>query len=141
MPQSPIAAIETSVNKTHTWLKELSEIGHFENESQAYTALRAALHSIRDRLTVDEAAHLGAQLPMVVRGFYYEGWKPALAPNKERDRSAFIASVEESLRGADRIDPQQAISATFDLLGRKVSEGEMDDVKHMLPEEVRAAWA
>ena len=70
MPQSPIAAIETSVNKTYTWLKELREIGHFENESQAYTALQAALHSIRDRLTVDEAAHRGAQLPMVVRGFY-----------------------------------------------------------------------
>lgn len=137
MPQSPVAAIETTVNKTHTWLKELQELGGFESESQAYSALRAALHSIRDRLTVDEAVDLAAQCPMLVRGFYYEGWKPSLAPNKERTKEQFLDSVRESLRTNSEISPEQAVKATLALLEREISVGEMADVRQMLPAEVR----
>ncbi len=140
MPQSPVAAIETTVNKTHTWLKELMEIGSFQDESQAYSALRAALHSIRDRLTVDEAADLGAQLPMLVRGFYYEGWKPSMAPNKERTRQAFLDSVSESLRNNKTVDPLRAVETTFELLNRQISPGELQDVKQMMPAEVAEMW-
>jgi uncharacterized protein (DUF2267 family) len=140
MLQSPVAAIETTVNKTHVWLKELMEIGGFEDESQAYTALRAALHSIRDRLTVDEATDLGAQCPMLVRGFYYEGWKPALAPNKERTKEAFLDSVRESLRTNTTIEPERAVRATFQLLDRQISAGEIQDVKRMMPAGVRELW-
>jgi len=141
MPQSPVAAIETTVNKTHGWLKELMEIGGFADESQAYTALRAALHTIRDRLTVDEATHLGAQIPMLVRGFYYEGWKPSLAPNKERSKEAFLASVRESLRANTTVDPEQAVRATFQLLEHQITAGEMEDVRQMMPADVRELWA
>lgn len=140
MPQSPIAAIETSVNKTHTWLKELREFGHFESEEQAYTALRAVLHSLRDRLPVHEAVHLGAQCPMVVRGFYYEGWKPSLAPNKERSQAAFLGSIDESLRGATNVDANNACRATFSLLQSKISDGEIDDVRACMPQDVQQMW-
>lgn len=140
MPQSPVAAIETTVNNTHVWLNELKEIGNFEDESQAYTALRAALHSIRDRLTVDEATDFAAQCPMLVRGFYYEGWRPALAPNKERTREAFLDSIRESLRTNTNIGPERAARATFQLLDRRISAGEMQDVRRMMPAEVRAMW-
>jgi uncharacterized protein (DUF2267 family) len=140
MPQSPVAAIETTVNKTHLWLKELMQIAGFSDESQAYTALRAALHSIRDRLTVDEAVNLGAQCPMLVRGFYYEGWRPSLAPNKERTREAFLDSVRESLRTNTAVGPERAVQATFELLNRRISTGEVEDVRHMMPPEVRDLW-
>jgi uncharacterized protein (DUF2267 family) len=30
------------------------------------------LHALRDRLTVEEASDLAAQLPMLIRGLYYE---------------------------------------------------------------------
>ncbi len=141
MPQSPVAAIETTVNKTHVWLKELMDIGNFSDEAQAYSALRAALHSVRDRLTVDEAVDLGAQIPMLVRGFYYEGWKPSLAPNKERSMQAFLDSISESLRGNTNIGPERAARATFELLNRQITAGEMQDVKGMMPTEVRDLWS
>lgn len=141
MPQSPVAAIETTVNKTHLWLRELEEIGSFQDESQAYSALRAVLHSLRDRLTVDEAAHFGAQCPMLVRGIYYEGWKPARMPLKGRSKGALVESVRDQLRGNVRIDPEQAVRAVFKLLDQKITEGEMTDVKEMMPEEARALWA
>jgi hypothetical protein len=59
------------------------------DQHQAYSALRAVLHAVRDRITVDEAAHLGAQLPLLIRGIYCEGWHPAATPRKERHCQQF----------------------------------------------------
>lgn len=126
--------------KSHQWLKELEEIGHFQTEEQAYSACRAVLHALRDRLTVEEAAHLAAELPMLIRGFYYEGWKPSAVPVAVRDRDAFIQGVREELRGNVAFDPEEAVRAVFDLLQRKISAGEIRDVKQMLPEPIRNLW-
>jgi len=59
--------------------------------------VRAGLHALRDRLIPDEAVDLGAQLPMLVRGMHYEGWKPNATPSDD-DRQAFLERVEEGLR-------------------------------------------
>lgn len=94
---------------------------------------------MRDRLTVDEAAHLGAQLPLVVRGIYYEGWRPAELPRKQRHREEFLASIEKRLADTG-IDPEAACRATFGLLRDHVSRGEIEDVQHMMPAELRELW-
>jgi uncharacterized protein (DUF2267 family) len=133
-----VSALETTHQKTNVWLHDLKEIGDFQDESQAYSAFRAVLHSLRDRLTVDEAVDLGTQLPMMVCGFYYEVWKPFLAPNKERTKEEFMDSIRESLRANTTIDPEQAAKATFRLLDNKISEGEVEDIKSMLPNKLRA---
>jgi uncharacterized protein (DUF2267 family) len=65
---------DRTLYKTHTWLKEIMEVLGTEDRHRAYMALRAVLHALRDRLTVEEVAQLGAQLPMLIRGLYYEGW-------------------------------------------------------------------
>lgn len=135
-----VPVFESTAQKTHEWLDELVDLGQFEDHAQAYSALRAVLHALRDRLTVDEAAHLGAQLPMLVRGFYYEGWKPSLAPNRERHREAFLDHVRESLRGNSRIEPEKATMAAFGLLKSRVTRGEINDIQSMLPEEIREVW-
>lgn len=136
-----VAAFNSTVQKTHQWMEELVQMGNFMDESQAYTAARAVLHALRDRLTVEEATDLGAQLPMLVRGFYYEGWNPSLAPNKERHKEQFLDHVRQSLRNAtSTIDAEHAVRAVFDLLSLKISTGEVNDVRHMLPAEVREMW-
>lgn len=140
MTQIPVAAFDTTIHKTHEWLNELIELGSFEDQPQAYSAFRAVIHSLRDRLTVEEATHLGAELPMLVRGFYYEGWKPAAAPNKERSRDAFLDSVSESLRANKTIGPERAITSTFQLLNRRISEGELADIKQAMPTEIKDMW-
>lgn len=126
--------------KSHHWLKELEELGRFSSEEQAYSAMRAVLHALRDRLTVDEAAHLAAELPMLIRGFYYEGWKPSHVPVAVRDREGFVESVRDQLRNNVAFDPEEAIAAVFGLLQRKISAGEIKDVKQMLPEPIRSLW-
>lgn len=141
MTVSHIAVFDTTLQKTHEWLSALVREGGFDDESQAYTAFRAVLHALRDRLIVNEAADLGAQLPMLIRGFYYEGWNPAKTPKKTHSSKAFLEDVEHELRNAAiRIDPEHAVRCVFLLLQEKITQGEIHDVRNMLTRDVKELW-
>jgi len=77
----------------------------------AYVALRATLHALRDRLPVEETAELAAQLPMLVRGVYYEGWDPTGKPVRERSLEGFLAGVAVELPIARTRSPSRARSS------------------------------
>lgn len=141
MMNTGVPALNHTVQETHRWLTELAAAEPFEAEATAYSALRAVLHSLRDRLEVDEAVHLSAQMPMLVRGFYFEGWDPSRAPNDEDTREEFLASVDRSLKNASLgMDTEQATRAVFSFLEHKLSEGQVRHVRGQLPEEVQALW-
>jgi uncharacterized protein (DUF2267 family) len=113
MPQD-LAVLDTTVQKTHSWIKEVTEEAGWDDKHKGYLALRAVLHALRDRLTVDEAANLSAQLPMLVRGIYFEGWRPAETPVKQRSRDEFLQSVSEHFPDTgDDIDPAGTFKAVF----------------------------
>ena len=63
-----------AIQQVQVWLKELRDNGDLADEAAAYSVLRAVLHQLRDRLTPEEAVDLAAQLPLIVRGIYFEGW-------------------------------------------------------------------
>ena len=101
--------------------------------------LRAVLHTIRDRLTIEEVADLGAQLPMLVRGIYYEGWKPGHHPiKKSRKREEFLAPIGDAFRDHPEVSPEGVLWAVFKVMERHITAGEINDVKQILPESVRA---
>jgi uncharacterized protein (DUF2267 family) len=102
--------------------------------------LRAVLHALRDRLTVEEAVHLGDQLPMLVRGIYYEAWRPAGKPEKIRSLDEFLEKISAHFAKAPPMDPEDAARAVFQVLVRHVTAGEIYDVIHGLPKEIRALW-
>ena len=130
-----------TLQKTQVWLEELGDELDWDHPAGLLAALRAALHTLRDRLTVGEAAQLGAQLPLIIRGIYYEGWRPAAQPWKERHAEGFLWYVEDELRGyAELREPERVVRAVFRLLRRHVSAGEIDDVIQILPAEVRELW-
>jgi uncharacterized protein (DUF2267 family) len=106
----------------------------------AYQALRAVLHCLRDRLPVHEVAQLGDQLPILVRGIYYEAWHPAGKPEKIRSREEFLARIDGQLPKTKLIDPKNATRAVLQALENHVSGGEIRDVMQSLPEEIRALW-
>ncbi len=140
MSITAIAPIERTVHATNAWLEELREELGLEDAHQAYHALRAVLHALRDRLTVAEAADLGAQLPMLVRGLYYEGWTPNGKPRKERDREAFLDHIAAALRDSPGTYPEGLAWGVFRVLGRHVSAGEIGDIMSILPAQIRALW-
>jgi uncharacterized protein (DUF2267 family) len=102
--------------------------------------LRTALHALRDRLTVEEAVYLGAQLPILIRGVYYEGWKPTGKPVKERHKSEFLDHIAGIFRDDDTVDAEKVMRAVFKVLARHISEGETENVKHLLPKNLKELW-
>jgi len=107
---------------------------------RALHALRAGLHAIRDRLPAAEVVDLGAQLPTLIRGLYYEGWALANDPTRIRSRAAMIARVEEELRRDPRLDPVDVLRAVIHLLVEHVSPGEILDVVATLPRSIASLW-
>ncbi len=128
-----------ATQETQEWINELRDRGPFESAEQAYTYLRAVLHALRDRLTVEEAAHSASQMPMLVRGFYYEGWRPALAPNDFITAKELYARVEQSLRSGPApsgVPVAEGTRAVLELLGARVDPGQMEHVRDQMPAEI-----
>lgn len=141
MSMTGLAVFDTTFQKTNTWINELATQLGWEDRHRTFQALRATLHALRDRLTVEEAAQLGAQLPILLTGFYYENWKPATSPNKERSKEEFLAHIRDYFQGIDpSIDAEQVVRAVFQLLTAKVTQGEIEDVVHMMPPQLKQLW-
>jgi uncharacterized protein (DUF2267 family) len=140
MSMTGLEVFDTTVHKTNSWLKEVMQEIYRDDRRKAYDALRATLHALRDRLTVEEVAQLGAQLPMLIRGFYYEGWDPTRKPVKLRDREEFLSLIDREFRADDTLNPELIARAVFKVLSDRVTAGEIEDVKHVLPKEIRSLW-
>ncbi len=130
-----------TIQKSHIWLNDLMfELDWNDRPQKAYLALRAVLHALRDRLTVDEAVQLGAQLPMLIRGLYYEGWTLKGKPRKERHEKEFLDHIAKAFKEDAVMDPRHVARAVFKVLSRRTSSGEIEDVKHILPKPLRELW-
>ena len=138
MSMTGLDTFDRTVHRTNEWMHDLMNELSWRDKHKAYVAMKATLHALRDRLTVDEAAQLAAQLPMLVRGFYYEGWDPSDKPLKERHKREFLAHIAREL--AD-YDAEAVARAVFHVLLRHVSEGEIDDLKHIMPAELEELWS
>jgi len=140
MSATGLEVFDRTVQKTNSWLHDLMQVLQWLDKHKVYLALRATLHALRDRLTVDEVAQLGAQLPMLIRGFYYEGWDPTGKPLRERNKEQFLARIEQQFKDDDSIDPEVVARAVFFVLEQRVTQGEIEDVKQILPAEIRDLW-
>lgn len=137
MSRTGLAVFDNTVQTTNVWLHEVMRELGWDDRHRAYQALRAVLHAVRDRMTVAEAADLGAQLPMLVRGLYFEGWNPAATPARGRDRERFLAPVSAAFKDRPDVIPEAVVWAVFKVLEKHVSAGEIDEVKRLLPEPIR----
>src|SRR5579883_2447133 len=124
------ALFQQSLQTTDRWFKTImAELG-WADRHKAYTALRATLHALRQQLPVDESAHLSAQLPLIIRGVYWEGWNPGGA---KQPHGAFLSDIQGAFKHDPEVDPEQIARAVFTAMAGEISSGEMKDVRSILP--------
>jgi len=137
MATTRVDVIDRSVEKAHIWINDLAEELGTEDRHHAYRVLRAFLHALRDHLPVDEVAALAAQLPIFVRGVFYEGWEPSGTPERARDLDSFLAKIASEARIAGETEASFAATAANRVLSRHISAGEAGSVLHVLPQHLR----
>lgn len=138
---SRLAVLDSTVQKTHEWLHDIEAGLGFDDDRAAYAALRAVLHGLRDLLGADQVAHLGAQLPMLIRGIYYEGWNPSPAGRERRQGHAFFDTISHELRDHLELhDAERVARIVFGVIGRRLTTGEIRKIVDSLPREIRVLW-
>lgn len=133
------ATIAHAVQQTQEWLKQVRDYADLEDEQHAYSVLRAVLHQLRDRLTLEEAFNLSAQLPLIVRGVFFEGYSPQRVPEKIRTEQAFLDAVSAKLQ-PHRFAPDVAVRAVFATLAHRCDPCEIADTIDQLPAELKKLW-
>ena len=140
MSANGLATFDDTIQKTNIWLDDIMEELCWTHRESAYHALRAVLHTLRDRLPINESAQLAAQFPQLIRGMYYEGWQPNRTTVKERHWDQFVSHVSESFALDPEANGLEITKAVLGVLARHVSEGEIADVRHCLPADLRQHW-
>jgi len=122
------------------WTNRLCDDLGWGNKERAYRLLSETLHALRDYLNVNEAADLAAQLPLILRGIYYTGWKPSATPAQARNKEDFLNRVARAFSTEPLEDEERAVAAVFDLLRAKISMGEIDHVSHAMRAPLQELW-
>lgn len=135
-----LPVFDTTVQETNRWLARVQAMLPASSRQQAYSATRAVLHALRDRLPMEAVLGLSAQMPMLMRGVFLEGWRPDAGPTASRTPQAFCAAVADRLpadfpRSAEVVTP-----AVFAMMADRLAPGETDKLQRYLPDSLRALW-
>ncbi len=141
MSNSGLEAFDLTLEKTHQFINDVAGELKIEDKHIVFMGIKAVLHALRDRIPLEEAAQLGSQLTPLLAGFYYQGWKPAATPTKERSLAAFVDKVQEKLPdGHYPTEIETLTRGVFATLAKWVTKGEIGDVVNMLPQDVQTWW-
>lgn len=130
---------DKTVQETNLWLKDTMERLGSDDRHFAYRALRATLHALRDRVGPQQAVHFSAQLPMLLRGLYFEGWRMAGSATKERQLEMFLDHVAREFPGIGG-DARRIVCAVFETIENRVNSGEVAKLIEHLPRDLRDLW-
>jgi uncharacterized protein (DUF2267 family) len=134
--------LDATIQRSNAWLNELMQELNWTDRRQTYVAFRGVLHALRDHLSPNDAVYVGEQLPMLIRGFYFEHWDVSGKSPGLRSRNDFFAYVSAHLlrAGQGGSSAETVTRAVFRLLDRKAVDGEIDDIQHVLPPALIDLW-
>lgn len=140
MTMTGLPVFDETLHATNTWLHELESRCALRDRQRAYRLLRACLHTLRDHLSVNASANLSAQLPILIRGIYYEGWQPTQLPHRSQGMDDFLSQVAAAFSAEPDFDAAAGFQEFVSVLRMHVSTGEVDRLRHMMPAEIKPLW-
>ncbi len=134
----PSQTFPDSVHQAETWVVELSEYLHCEQD-EAYDCLRSVLHALRDSMGQKAMADFSAHLPPLIRGLFYENWQPEHTQPCS-NRMAFFASIGTRSVRLNDIGIEQAAQNVFKLLDHRLSPPVIKKVKLAMNPSLGSLW-
>ena len=132
-----LPVFDKTVHTTNTWLHEITPRLGWDDRKKGYRALQVSLHALRDQMPVSEAAKFSAQLPILLRGVFFEGWRPMAKPTKVRSKGNFLAGLRDAFPNERDFDAEAAFCEVFAVIKFHISAGEMEDVRRTMPKEIK----
>jgi uncharacterized protein (DUF2267 family) len=139
MTPQTLELFTSATTDAYVWIDEICGELDWVDRHRALRALRAALHVLRDHLSVEQNAKLAAQLPTLVRGIYFEGWQPT-RPSRERGIEGYLEALSAADPLESEVDPFEIARAVYAVLARHVSRGEVQKIVVTLPHRLRILW-
>jgi uncharacterized protein (DUF2267 family) len=136
MREKGLEIIERNVHLTHMWIDDIDTQLNWGNHHKSFRLLRGWLHALRDSLPLSEVAHVSAQLPLMVRGLFFEQWRP-VADRPRMDGESFLNRLDEEVYPDQMEDTAQAATSVFLVFKSHVGEQESNKLLHVLPKGVR----
>jgi uncharacterized protein (DUF2267 family) len=133
--KTKVTALDHAIDAAHTWINDVAKEFDTEDREFAYRVLRAWLHTLRDRLTVEASAHFAAQLPDLIRGIFYQAWNPNAVPDKYDAEAYAVRFSREANIALD--DVGKAAAATTAAALHHLPVAQMDKALCQLPTEIR----
>ena len=139
MSATGLEVFDKTLQTTNIWLNEISEdLG--PDRQLAWAALGSVLRAVRDRVPATLAAHLASELPLLVRGTFYEQYQPERQPTGQRTAEEFLETVGHGLAGRRPVGVDDATRSVLRVLSRHLPAGQCEKVRQSLPEPVRKLW-
>jgi len=128
-----------SLHVARAWIRDAALALGTDDPRAAWSALRAVLPTLRDQLPAAEVADAASELPILLRGIWYEGWSGRAEP--AGTRAEFVAAVEARLGASAELDPETAIRGVVRLLRERISAGELSHMEGALPRALKGVLA
>ncbi len=137
-----VPILEDNIHQTMDWIYAIEEACHWDvdNQKKAFAALRAVLHEFRDLLPLESAARLSAQLPLVIRGIFFENWHPRFIPTQEIKKEVFLSAIAETLYPYSDVDVEKTTKGVLQVLGEKLPLGELEDIIQDMSKEIQELY-
>lgn len=137
-----VHTFDRHLEEANRFIKSLAEeLGRPGDFDHAARVTRAVFRTLRQRIVPEESMHLISQLPLILKGMYVDGWDISRPLSNARNMYEFMEEVRANTDRAADYDfgdenAVEKIRAVFTVLRQYVSEGEMNHVKHELPQEI-----
>jgi len=124
-----ISVFDRTVQKSESWISEMHADLKWMTADSVYHLLRATLQTLRDQLNTNEIAQLASQLPLLLRGTFYECWNPK-TNTKGISKQDFLESVHHKLGPIEHLnfDLESGVSVALKVIFNHLSQGEIKDV-------------
>lgn len=136
MSGTTITALNRSLQTTMEWIKTIQDELGWEDEDRTYNAIKAVLHTLRDRMPLEESAKFAAQLPMIMRGVYYDQYNPTVQPTKLRTRDEFLEEVRNKFPDPS-FSPEESMRGVMMGLERRIGRDSVEKIALNFPESIR----